>query len=84
MDHLWRRNKKTFDGTQESECALHVQNGDEILGQLEGVVFGDENAGMANTDKKKKRKKRKKGEASTENVVWKKKSIFFHVAVLER
>jgi len=33
-----------------------VQSGDEILGQLEGMVFGDENAGMENKDKKKKRK----------------------------
>jgi hypothetical protein len=79
MDHPLRQNKKTFDGTQESECAPHVQSGDEILGHLEGMVFGDENAGMANKDKKKKRKKRKKGETSTENVVWKKKSIFFRL-----
>jgi hypothetical protein len=41
------------------------------------LVFRDENAGMANKDKKKKRKKQKKGETSTGNVVWKKKSIFF-------
>jgi hypothetical protein len=54
MDHSWRRNKKTFDRTQELECAPHVQSGEEILGQLEGMVFGDENAGMANKDKKKK------------------------------
>jgi hypothetical protein len=46
-----------------------VQSGDEILGTLEGMVFGDENAGMANKDRKKKRKKRKKGETSTANVV---------------
>jgi hypothetical protein len=55
----------------------HVQSGEEILGQLEGMVFGDESAGMANKDKKKKRNKRKKEETSTENVIWKKKSIFF-------
>jgi len=79
MDHPWRRNKKTFDGTQELECAPHVQSGEEILGQLEGMVFGDESAGMANKDKKKKRNKRKKGETSTENVIWKKKSIFFRL-----
>jgi hypothetical protein len=61
-----------------------VQSGNEILGQLEGMVFGDENAGRANTNRKKKWKKWKKGEASIENVVWKKKNIFFQVAVLER
>jgi hypothetical protein len=55
MDHPWRQNKKTFEGNQESECAPHVQSGDEILGQLEGMVFGDENADMANKDKKKKK-----------------------------
>jgi hypothetical protein len=32
-----------------------VQSGEEILGQLEGMVFGDESAGMANKDKKKKK-----------------------------
>lgn len=48
------------------------------------MVFGDENAGMANKDRKKKRKKRKKGETSTANVVWKKKNIFFRLPVLER
>jgi hypothetical protein len=44
------------------------------------MLFGDENAGMANKEKKKKRKKRKNGETSTENVVWKKKSIFFRLS----
>jgi hypothetical protein len=62
----------------------HVQSGEEIIVQLEGMVFGDESAGMANKDKKKKRKKRKKGETSTGNVIWKKKSFFFFVAVMER
>jgi hypothetical protein len=71
--------KKIFDGTQELECAPQVQSGDEVLGTLEGMVFGDENAGMANKDRKKKRKKRKKGETSTANVVWKKKSNFFRL-----
>jgi hypothetical protein len=35
------------------------------------MAFGDENAG------KKKTKKRKMGEAATDSVVWKKKSISF-------
>jgi hypothetical protein len=48
-----------------------VPCGDEILQQLDGIVFGDENTG------KKKHKKRKTGAASTDDVVWKKKSIFF-------
>jgi hypothetical protein len=40
------------------------------------MIFGDDSAG------KKKEKKRKKGqsaEATTENVVWKKKSVFFRL-----
>jgi hypothetical protein len=77
MDHPWRRNKKTFDGTQELECAPHVQSGEEILGQLEGMVFGDESVGMANKDKKKKKKKKKKRKKKKEeaeegrNIYWK-------------
>jgi hypothetical protein len=74
MDYLWRQKNRTFDRNQELECAPIVQSGDEILIQLEGMVFGDENTG------KKKRKKRKKGESSTNSVVWKKKSIFFKLS----
>jgi hypothetical protein len=76
MNHLWKRNKRTFDDNQELKCAPDVQSGDDILEQLEGMVFGDESSG------KKKEKKRKKGqlvEAATDNVVWKKKSIFFRL-----
>jgi hypothetical protein len=31
MNHLWRRNRRTFDCKQESECAPDVPDGDEIL-----------------------------------------------------
>jgi len=51
MDHPWRRNKRAFDGTQERECAPDVQNGDDILGQLEGMVFGDESTGKTKEKK---------------------------------
>jgi len=34
-----------------------MASGDEILGQLEGIVFGDDNGSMANKDKKKRKKK---------------------------
>jgi hypothetical protein len=64
----------TFDGTKEVECAPIVPCGDEILIQLNRMSFGDERAG------KKRKKKRKKGEVATDdNVVWKKKSIFFRL-----
>jgi hypothetical protein len=64
MDHPFRRNKRTFDGKQEFECAPEVPSGEEILSQLEGMVFGDESAGktpkpppQTKKDRKKKKKK---------------------------
>jgi len=54
-EHLWWLNRRTFDGTEELECAPNVPFGDEILQHLDGIAFGDEDAG------KKKRKKRKTG-----------------------
>jgi hypothetical protein len=74
MDHPWRRNKRVFDDNQELECAPNVQSGDGILGQLEGMIFGDETAGEK---KEKNRKKGQSAEAATENVVQKKKSVFY-------
>jgi hypothetical protein len=73
-EHLWGLNRRTFDGTEEFDSAPNVPSGDEILQQLDGVAFGDENAG-----KKRKRKKRKTGAASSDDVLWKKKSIFFRL-----
>jgi len=70
-EHLWRLNRRTFDGTEELECAPNVPCGDEILQQLDGIAFRDENAG------KKRWKKWKMGAAGTDDVMWKKKSIFF-------
>jgi hypothetical protein len=72
-EHLRRLNRRTFDGTEELECAPNVPFGDEILQQLDGIAFGDENTS------KKKRKKRKTGAGSSDDVVWKKKSIFFRL-----
>jgi hypothetical protein len=74
MDHLFRRNKRTFDGNQELGCAPDVPSGDEILKDLEGMPFGDECAGKARIDREKSQNKRKK-----RNVLWKKKSIFFRL-----
>jgi hypothetical protein len=69
-EHLWRLNRRTFDGTEELECAPNVPCGDEILQQLDIIAFGDENAG---------KKKQKTDAAGTDDVVWKKKSIFFRL-----
>jgi hypothetical protein len=74
MEHLWRLNRRTFDGTEELECAPNVPYGVEIMQQLDIIVFGDENAG------KKRWKKRKTGATGTNDVVWKKKSIFFRLS----
>jgi hypothetical protein len=62
-EHLWRLNKKTFDGTEELECAPNVSFKDEILQQLDGIAFGDEDAS------KKKRKKQKTGARNSNDVV---------------
>jgi hypothetical protein len=66
MDHPFRRNKRKFNGKQELKCAPEVPSGDEILRQLEGMVFRDESAGKTpkplestKKDYKKKRKKRR-------------------------
>ncbi|XP_062173825.1 uncharacterized protein LOC133879311 [Alnus glutinosa] len=74
MDHPWRRNKRAFDGTQERECESNMQSGDDILGQLEGMVFGNESAGKT---KEKKRNRGQSIETATDDVVWKKRSVFF-------
>ena len=91
VNHLCQRNKRTFDGNQEFECAPDVPSGDDILMQLEGMVFGDESAGKkpkltgkSKTDNVgKKQKKRKKTPKKQKQVivdkVWKKKSIFFRL-----
>jgi hypothetical protein len=73
-EHLWQLNRRTFDGTEELECAPNVPCGDEILQQLDEIAFGDDNAN------KKKWKKRKTGATGTDYVVWKKKSIFFRLS----
>jgi hypothetical protein len=63
MDHLLRKNRRTFDRKQELECAPEVPNGDKILRQLEGMVFGDKSAGKTPdpTELTKKDCKKKKG-----------------------
>jgi hypothetical protein len=70
-----------------------VLSGDEILRQLEGMVFRDKNdgksklEGKSKTDGKKKWKKRKKTinkrQPRSNHIVWKKKRIFFRLLYLK-
>jgi hypothetical protein len=70
MDHPFRRSRRTFDGKQELECAFEVPSGDEILRQLEGMVFRDESADKTpeppESTKKDRKTKRKKDEEEEE------------------
>jgi hypothetical protein len=73
-----------FDLSKKKRCALDVPSGDEIPRQIEGMVFGDESVGKARTDNEQKQKKQKKStlteqQGQTNNVLWKKKSIFFRL-----
>jgi hypothetical protein len=61
-----------------------VPSGDEISRQIEGMVFGDESVGKGRTDNEQKQKKQKKStlteqQGQMNNVLWKKKSIFFRL-----
>jgi hypothetical protein len=65
-NYIWRRNKRTFDGKQEFEYAPNMPSGDEILRQLEGMIFGDESVGKepkptekSKTDSKKTKKNKR-------------------------
>jgi hypothetical protein len=44
MEYLWRLNKRTFDRTEELECAPNVPCENEILRQLDKLSFRDESA----------------------------------------
>jgi hypothetical protein len=63
-EHLWRLNRRTFNSTEELECAPNVPCRDEILQQLDKIAFVDENAGRK---KRKKRKKWKTGAAGSDD-----------------
>jgi hypothetical protein len=81
--HPWRKNKRTFDDNQRLQCAPNVPSGDEILRQLKGMPFGDENAGKSKPESsKKKGEKWKKSTPNNRQLesnhdIWKKNSIFF-------
>jgi hypothetical protein len=90
MDHPFRRSRRTFDGKQELKCASKVPSGDEILRQLEGVVFRDGSAGKTlepsestkkdcKKKKKMKRNNKKKKEPTATEILWKNRTNFFRL-----
>ena len=68
------KNKKAFDSTQELEGPPDVPDGVEILRQLDGKVFRDADSGHS---EKRQKTAKEKQQAANDDVVWKKKSIFF-------
>jgi hypothetical protein len=71
-DHKWLQMARTFDSKQELGAALVMPDDDKILRQLQrfDVVHED-------TGRDKRQKIGQQGHGANENVVWKKKSIFF-------
>jgi hypothetical protein len=68
MDHRWRKERMSFDGTQEFDPPPHMPTGDEIWRQVQGI----------DTVAQAIRKRRKIGQANCdEQLIWKKQSIFF-------
>ncbi|XP_020082200.1 uncharacterized protein LOC109705831 isoform X1 [Ananas comosus] len=70
INHKWRNDKFSFDGTKERGCAPKLLTGDEILGQvqdLEGIILT------------KYANKRQKISHSDRGDNWNKKSIFFEL-----
>jgi hypothetical protein len=86
LDHPWRKNKRTFDGNQELKYEPDVPSGYEILSQLEGMIFGDENDGKSkpessnNKGEKWKKNTPNKQLPYTNHVVLEKKNIFFRLS----
>ena len=71
-DHRFRKDRVSFDGTQEMEPAPTIPSGKDVIMQTEGFnfCFGKKHA--------KKTTKRKKGEENEEDLnAWKKRIIFF-------
>jgi hypothetical protein len=60
MDHQFKQNKRTCDGNQGLGCAPNVSSRDEILRQLEGMVFADESTDKTRTDIEQKKRSKKR------------------------
>ena len=78
MEHSFRTDSLSFDGTQEMDISPIVPNGDEIMLQLEGV--------QCVADQPYIKEKKKDDIAKDEPpVFWKKKKKYFlHIALLKR
>jgi hypothetical protein len=70
MDHSFRMDNQSFDGTQEMDPPPIVPNGDEIMSQLEEVDWVADQPYIA-------RKQNIAGTGPEMPVFWKKNSIFF-------
>jgi hypothetical protein len=68
----------TFDGKQELGAAPVIPDGGEILQQLQGLDVVHED-----TRRDKRQKTVQQGHGANAHAVWKKKTIFFHIALLE-
>jgi hypothetical protein len=70
--HKWRQNARSFDCKQELGVTPVVSDGDEIIRQLQRLVCVNED-----TERGKQKRTVNQGHGANEEVVWKKKSIFF-------
>jgi hypothetical protein len=70
MDHSFRMDNQSFDGTQEMDPPPIVQNGDEIMSQLEEVDWVADQPYIV-------KKQNIVGTSPEMPVFWKKNSIFF-------
>ena len=81
-DHRFRKERASFDGSQEIRPAPSMLSGNDIIMQTEGVncCFGKARKEVKTNKKGKKNKKvkrkRKRGDGE-ERSAWKKRSIFF-------
>ncbi|CAH9124429.1 unnamed protein product [Cuscuta epithymum] len=71
INHVWRKNKKSFNGKLEFRAKPKKLSGEEILSQVESLEFGQIGKHPCNPDKKRKR--------TPEQRNWTKKSIFFEL-----
>jgi hypothetical protein len=69
VNHIWRKNKSSFDNTREIRNQPRQLTGDDVITQLENLELGTFG---------KSTRKRKRNEEVNHN--WKKKSVFFELS----